>query len=196
MRILTGLLAVALIAGSPLSAPAASFSAGPAPADEYFGPHHESILEIRNRLRDFDGKTDAEMLEPGVVNQLDDIAYSISDWRHQYPNDPWLPRSYAELVYAYQRAGQLSSPHGAVAFSEMQTAYPNAPETRDTMAMVSGNQSPLLSLFAAATPIVASVPSIQAPAPIAIAAPPPAPAKSAAWARFDAMRSGSSPGNP
>jgi hypothetical protein len=195
MRILTGLLAVALIAGSPLSAPAASFSPGPAPADEYFGPHHESILEIRNRLHDFDNKTDAEMMEPGVVNQLDDVAYSIGDWRHQYPNDPWLPRSYAELIFAYQRAGQLSSPHAVVALSEMQNSYPNAPETQDTMAMISGNQSPLISLFAAASPSVAPQ-AMQASAPIAIAPPVASPAKSAAWARFEAMRAGATPGNP
>lgn len=195
MRIMTGLLAVVLLAGSPLSAPAASFSAGLAPADEYFGPHHESILEIRNRLREFDNKTDAEMLEPGVLSQLDDIAYSIGDWRHQYPNDSWLPRSYAELIFAYQRAGQLSSPHATVALTEMQTSYPNAPETADTVAMISGNQSPLVSLFAAAGPIMPPVANVQPPAPIVVAAPV-ASARSAAWARFDAMRSVSPQPNP
>jgi len=191
MRIMIGLLAVALIAGSPLSAPAASFSGGPAPADEYFGPHHQSILEIRNRLQRFDSKTDAEMLQPGVVNELDDVAYSIGDWHHQYPNDPWLPRAYAELLYNYQRAGQLSSPHATVALSEMQTGYPNAPETRDTMAMIYGTQPPEISLFAAVTPADGPVPGVAPPPPIVIPAAAVAPAaRSNAWARFDAMRSG------
>jgi hypothetical protein len=212
MRFMTGLLAVVLLAGSPLSAPAASFSGGPAPADEYFGPHHQSILEIRNRLNDFDSKSDSEMLEPGVVTALDDIAYSIGDWRHQYPNDPWLPHAYARLLFSYHRAGAVSTPHAQVALSEMQTSYPQAAETSDTLGMIYGADDvdgPRISLFAAvASP--AQAPAVQAPVvhaaavrvpaarvPVARvqAAPAPAtPTTSDAWARFDTLRSGASPG--
>lgn len=187
MRIMTGLLAVVLFAGATLSAPAQTLSGGPAPADEYFGPHHQSILEIRNRLDRFDTKTTLEMMQPGVVTELDDIAYSISDWRHQYPNDPWLPHAYAELLYSYHRAGAVSSPHATVALAEMRASYPNAAETDDTVAMIydSANGLPQISLFAAVTP------TIDAPAPIAIAPmQAAAPVRSSAWARFDSMRTG------
>jgi hypothetical protein len=191
MRIMTGLLAVALFAAATLSATAASFSGGPAPADEYFGPHHMSILEIRNRLQHFDSLTDAEMLQPGVTNDLDDVAYSISDWRHQYPNDPWLPHAYAQLLYAYHRAGTLSTAHAQVALSEMRSSYPDSPETDATIAMIYGGDPPELSLFAATAPMLASgVPVVTAPAPIAV----PAPVRNGAWARFDAMRGADSGG--
>jgi hypothetical protein len=188
MRIMTGLLAVALFAGATLSASAATFSGGPAPADEYFGPHHMSILEIRNRLQSFDNATDAEMLQPGVTNDLDDIAYSIGDWRHQYPNDPWLPHAYAQLMYGYYRAGTLSTPHAQVALAEMRSSYPDSPETDATVGMISGGQSPEVSLFAATGPpdLGPIAPAVMAPAPILIP-----PARSGAWARFDAMRGGS-----
>jgi hypothetical protein len=182
MRYLTGLLAVLLAAGLPLCAPAATFAPGPAPADEYFGPHHQSILEIRNRLQSFDRKSDAQMLHPGVVTELDDIAYSIGDWHHQYPNDPWLPHAYAELLYCYHRAGALSTPHARVALDEMRSSYPDAPETSETIAMIYGDAytgAPQISLFAAG--------SVAPPPPVAI---PARRAASSAWARFDAMRAG------
>ena len=179
MRIMTGLLAVILLAGSPLSAPANSYAGGPAPADEYFGPHHQSILEIRNRLDRFDTKTNMEMLQLGVVTELDDISYSISEWRHQYPNDPWLPHAYARLLYSYHRAGAVSTPRAGVMLAEMRSSYPDRPETGATIAMIYGNAygTPQISLpIAVAPPAAQPVPAVAA--------------RNDAWARFDSMRSG------
>jgi hypothetical protein len=191
MRITTGLLAIVLFAGTTLCASAATFSGGPAPADEYFGPHHQSVLEIRNRLDRFDTKTNMEMLQPGIVNELDDVSYSISDWRHQYPGDPWLPHAYARLLFSYHRAGAVSDARATVALAEMRSSYADEPETGQTLAMLYGNAygAPQISLF---TAVGSNAPAgkVEAPAPIAIAAPAPVRATSGAWARFDSMRTG------
>jgi hypothetical protein len=40
---------------------------GEAPADEYFGPHKQSILEIRNRLNRYDAFGDRYALDPRLV---------------------------------------------------------------------------------------------------------------------------------
>lgn len=80
-----------------------------APADEYFGRHKESVLEIRNRLDAFDRRSDEEMLDPGTRHALDDLQDAIRDWQHKYPGDPWLPRMLQRLVRDYQRAGAASA---------------------------------------------------------------------------------------
>jgi hypothetical protein len=175
MRIITGLLAAVFLAGAPFSAPAASYSGGPAPADEYFGPHHQSILEIRNRLDRFDRESRREMLEPGVTTELDDVANSVRDWRDRYPNDPWLPRTYARLLRDYHRAGEASTPRAVAALDEMKASFPDAPETSATVAMIYGN-APDTPLRA----VAAAMPS----------------EPSGAWARFDAMRGGSGETGP
>ncbi len=76
-----------------------------APADEYFGRFKESILEIRNRLDAFDRRSNAEMRAPGTRRALDNLQDAIHDWKHKYPQDPWLPRSLHRLHRDYQRAG-------------------------------------------------------------------------------------------
>lgn len=79
-----------------------------APADEYFGRLKESVLEIRNRLDDFDRRSDDEMLDPGIRRSLDDLQDCIHDWQRKYPGDPWLPNSLRRLYRDYQRAGITS----------------------------------------------------------------------------------------
>jgi hypothetical protein len=173
MRTMLGLLAALIFAGVPFHAPAASFP-GSAPADEYFGPHHQSILEIRNRLDRMDARSNREMLDSNIVVELDDIAASVSDWRSQYPSDPWLPRTYARLLRSYHRAGAASTPRALATLSEMETAFPDANETNATVAMMYGNAPD---------------------APVILGDPQPAP-QGDAWARFDSMRTPTSEGGP
>lgn len=216
MRTMIGLLAVLIFAGVPFSTLAATYS-GPAPADEYFGPHHQSILEIRNRLDRMDGKSDRELVDSNAVVELDDIAASISDWRSQYPQDPWLPRTYARLLRSYHRAGASSSDVAVAMLNEMKGAYPDAPETGAVLAMTYGNaQTISTDEFADVAPVtpvdqqpvyqqpVYQQPVYQQPVyaqpvygtpvaagpmlmPVTTAMPPMLP--SGAWARFDNMRS-------
>jgi hypothetical protein len=160
MRFTLGLLAILTFACAPLSAWAQN--AGPAPADEYFGPHHQSILEIRNRLDRLDRRSDREMYDSTVLTEIDDIDESVVDWQHQYPADPWLPHTFARLMRSYHRAGAASSPKAVAALDLMRHAYPDSDETSSAVAMVYGG---------------VDLPS----APVTTV--------SNAWARFDAMRS-------
>ena len=217
MRTMIGLLAVLIFASVPISSLAATYS-GPAPADEYFGPHHQSILEIRNRLDRMDAKSDRELVDGNTVVELDDVAASISDWRTQYPEDPWLPRTYARLLRTYHRAGASSSERAVAMLNEMKGAYPDAPETAAVIAMTFGGENAAPAEFADAAPVSAPVyqqptyaqaayplptyaqpvyaqpvyaqPVAAAPilVPATMAMPPLSP--SGAWARFDSMRSG------
>ncbi len=212
MRTMIGLLAVLIFASVPLSTLAATYS-GPAPADEYFGPHKQSILEIRNRLDRMDAKSDRELVDSNAVVELDDVAASISDWRSQYPQDPWLPRTYARLLRTYHRAGASSSDRAVAMLNEMQSAYPDAPETTGVVAMTFGGGSAASLEFADAAPVyqqpVYQQPAYQQPVyqqpvyaqpvyqqpmavapmliPVTTAMPPLSP--SGAWARFNNMRS-------
>jgi hypothetical protein len=162
MRKTLGLLALFLIGGVPLDVRAQPVP-GSAPADEYFGPHHQSILEIRNRLDRLDARSREEMLDPNVVIELDDINRSIFDWQRQYPNDPWLPRTLARLMRSYHRAGAASTPRAVATLDLMRRAYPNARETSETIAMIYGD-------------VDAAEAQPAAPAPLNV------------WARFDSMR--------
>jgi hypothetical protein len=210
MRTMIGLLAVLIFAGVPFSTLAATYS-GPAPADEYFGPHHQSILEIRNRLDRMDAKSDRELVDSDAVVELDDISASISDWRSQYPQDPWLPRTYARLLHDYHRAGSSSSDVAVAMLNEMKGAYPDAPETAAVLAMTYGGGATITAdEFADEAPVAPAYqpayaqPAYQQPAyaqpvyqqpiatgpmlmPVATTLPPMLP--SGAWARFDNMRS-------
>jgi hypothetical protein len=195
MRSLIGLLAALVVAGFPFVASAATYP-GSAPADEYFGPHKQSILEIRNRLDRFDQQSDRELIRENAVVELDDIAASISDWHAQYPNDPWLPRAYARLLRTYQRAGQSTSDSAVAVLDEMQDAYPDAPETSD-IAMLYGVGDPSDTQVAAVPEPVAPPPVIVpvAAAPAAIVAPvavaPAMPSYAlGVWTRFGTMRNG------
>ena len=86
-----------------------------APADEYFGPSKQSVLEIRNRLNDYDQRDPGAMLDPEVTSSLDHLQAAILDWQHQYPRDPWLPAMFSHLMREYWRAGQASSENGMAA---------------------------------------------------------------------------------
>lgn len=133
-------LAAVLFLCPPMCASARQYSsAGSAPADEYFGPQHHSILDIRNRLRDLDRKSDEAMLAPNVFSGLDDLEVSLADWQHRYASDPWLPRMFAHLLHEYQRADDISSPRAMTALALMRSAYPDALETSQTVASIYGS---------------------------------------------------------
>ncbi len=137
-----------------------------APADEYFGPSKQSVLEIRNRLNDYDQRDPRAMLDPEVTSSLDHLQAAILDWQHQYPRDPWLPAMFSHLMREYWRAGQASSENGMAALAVMRAAYPDSPATLSTVAMVYGS-NPTLDVIAKDDYYAPS----EAPPPIAEAAP-------------------------
>lgn len=74
-----------------------------APADEYFGPFHQSILEIRNRLIRFEGEADRELA--GHARGIDSLEVTIEDWYRHYPRDPWIPGFMHRTIRLYARIG-------------------------------------------------------------------------------------------
>jgi hypothetical protein len=110
-----------------------------APADEYFGPTQQSVLEIRNRLDDYDSRDNGAMLDPKTTSSLNHLELAIFDWQHKYPRDPWLPRMLSHLVREYWRAGETSSDGGSVALALMRTTYSDSPWTTATVAIMAGS---------------------------------------------------------
>lgn len=80
-----------------------------APADEYFGPLHQSILEIRNRLTAFEHQP-SDDLARNVVG-IDNIEIAIEDWYRQYPRDPWLNGFMHRTQALYRSAGATTTEH-------------------------------------------------------------------------------------
>jgi hypothetical protein len=79
-----------------------ALASGPAPADEYFGPFKESVLEIRNRLVAFERDTGWDLARH--VRAIDNLEVTIEDWYRRYPRDPWIPGFASRLVRVYGRA--------------------------------------------------------------------------------------------
>ena len=94
--ILAFLLAFACVA------PALGRTRGPAPADEYFGPFKESVLEIRNRLVTFERDADRQLQRE--VRGINNLEVAIEDWYRKYPRDPWIPGFARRLTRVYARA--------------------------------------------------------------------------------------------
>ncbi len=134
-------LAILLLVTSQVAR--ADVSSSPAPADEYFGPYKQSVIEIRNRLNDYDALDPRAMLDPSVGGYLDHLQVAVRDWQQKYPRDPWLPRIWAHLIREYWRAGQSSSRPGMAALSMMRTTYPDSPETSRTISLVYGSNPSL-----------------------------------------------------
>jgi hypothetical protein len=73
---------------------------GNAPADEYFGPTHMSVLGIRNSINDTNQQAVGAGEEKGH-NLLHTLLYTekaFQDWQHQYPNDSWIIVNGYEMV--------------------------------------------------------------------------------------------------
>jgi len=94
--------------------------------------------------------------------ELDDLQDAILDWQRHYPNDPWLPHTFARLLNNYQRAGGTSTQRARASFTGMQSTCPDSEETARIVAM-----------------------GYAAPAPAPIAAPV---ASTNVWVRFDRSR--------
>lgn len=84
------------------SAAVPALASGPAPADEYFGPFKESVLEIRNRLMSFEREADSHLRRD--IRGIDNLEVTIEDWYRKYPRDPWIPGFAKRLTHVYARA--------------------------------------------------------------------------------------------
>lgn len=93
------------------SATVPAFASGPAPADEYFGPYKESVLEIRNRLMAFE--RDASWHLRREIRGIDNLEVTMEDWYRKYPRDPWIPGFAKRLTHVYARAHDQRDVHCA-----------------------------------------------------------------------------------
>jgi len=168
MRKVLLVFSVLLVAG--VQAARADVNLNAAPADEYFGPYQQSVLEIRNRLNDFDRSDVSRMLDPSVPAALDHLQLAIRDWQTKYPRDPWLPQALAQLIREYWRAGQSSSDRAMTALADLRTSYPDAPITAETVALIYGSNSDLATVAdnSASDPPPAYAPNepLEAPTPV------------------------------
>ena len=75
-----------------------------APADEYFGPLKESIIGIRNTIRDLGLRYDFNHDIPvQTVASARLTERAIRDWETKYPHDPQLPRAVFLLQRLYTK---------------------------------------------------------------------------------------------
>jgi hypothetical protein len=73
---------------------------GNAPADEYFGPTHMSILGIRNSIKDTNQWAVGAGEETGhnLLHMLLLTEQAFHDWQRKYPHDTWIPTNGYEMV--------------------------------------------------------------------------------------------------
>ena len=86
-----------------------------APADEYFGRYHLSILGIRNAISDMTTKAHEEPEHASAfLNSAELAEDSIRQWQSRYPQDSWLPKTIFSLERLYVSIGNNESAEHAV----------------------------------------------------------------------------------
>jgi hypothetical protein len=87
------------------AAPAFADRSGLAPADEYFGRSHLSVLGVRNAIKDLTSREDMHIDgdEAVVYGKLLIVEDAITDWRAKFPADTWLPRLGLSLARAWSK---------------------------------------------------------------------------------------------
>jgi hypothetical protein len=138
-------LCLALFA-HPLAAVAAADPS--APADEYFGAYHLSVLGMRNSLHDLAdyGPEQAERVYAKLI-VIDD---AVAEWRERFPADPWIPKLGLRMARLFAQIG-----------------------VRDSAAHQSDDADPSVPIAAPVAATIASAPVAAAPtviAPVASAA--------------------------
>jgi len=130
------------LVAAPFFARAETVGTQIAPADEYFGRTAESILEIRNRIARFDGKSDREIQSPDALGAIDNVEEAVMDWQHKYPADPWVVDAMARLLECYARAGAAEDPHAATVLSALVASYPKSARTGEALLALADAMTP------------------------------------------------------
>jgi hypothetical protein len=103
-----------------------------APADEYFGPLKQSIIGIRNTIRDLGLRYD---VNHDIAHQTYSSALlterAIRDWEHRYPKDDQLPRAVFYLQRLYTKVlSQESRDHAHLTADWMFHDFGRSPQAR------------------------------------------------------------------
>jgi hypothetical protein len=165
-------LCLALFA-HPLAAVAAADPS--APADEYFGAYHLSVLGMRNSLHDLAdyGPEQAERVYAKLI-VIDD---AVAEWRERFPADPWIPKLGLRMARLFAQIGvRDSAAHERATCAWLIATYPGSSESvlaanlRDGQ---SDDADPSVPIAAPVAATIASAPVAAAPtviAPVASAA--------------------------
>jgi hypothetical protein len=74
-----------------------------APADQYFGHTHVSILELRHRTLALKDDLHKQRHRPSdIFHDASALTDAFFDWSTRFPKDPWLPRTGWELATLYE----------------------------------------------------------------------------------------------
>ncbi len=135
-----------------------------APADEYFGPLKQSILGIRNSLRDMNLHYQSNpAIGPQTVASAALTEAAIREWARKYPRDHevavaifTLQRLYAKIETEPARAKAKATANWLL------NAYVGSPQAKSLREILVGEQSPQ-NLQSSATAPPAVVPAVPAP---------------------------------
>jgi hypothetical protein len=141
-----------------------------APADEYFGPLKQSILGIRNSIRDMGLRYDVNHdIGPQTLSSAGLTEASIRDWAHKYPRDHEVPGAIFNLQRLYAKilteAGRGKAKRTA---DWLFSAYGKSPQARSLRTILATEQ-------VAGSPSPSPSPPAVAPPPVDSVAPPPPP---------------------
>ena len=118
---------IATIAFAALSTCAPVLAASTsAPADEYFGRYHLSILGIRNSLADMTVRARQEPDRAVAFLESAELTEdAIQQWQNRYPEDTWLPKSIFALEGLYLTIGGAEGvKHGVGAAAWLDRSFP------------------------------------------------------------------------
>ncbi|MBV9271792.1 MAG: hypothetical protein JO165_11905 [Candidatus Eremiobacteraeota bacterium] len=74
-----------------------------APADQYFGHTHLSILELRHRTMALKDDLHKARHRPNdISHDASTLTDAFFDWSSRFPKDPWLPRTGWDLATLYE----------------------------------------------------------------------------------------------
>ena len=137
-----------------------------APADEYFGPLKQSILGIRNTIRDMGLRYDVNHdIGSRTLTSAGLTEAAIRDWAHRYPRDHEVPSAILNLQRLYAKILTEPARGKAKATADwLFSAYGNSPQAKSLRKILASEQLPPIStLSASASP---------SPSPAAVATPP------------------------
>ena len=107
---------------------------GNAPADEYFGSSHMSVLGIRNSINDTNTKAPGAGEEQGhnLLHKLLFTEQAFHDWQSKYPHDTWIIVNGYEMVDDFAKLDaetpdenpHVASIHGLSLGDWLDKAYP------------------------------------------------------------------------
>lgn len=95
--------AASVPSATPSAEPSAAIVSDLAPADEYFGRMHLSVVRIHHQVFALKDELHHGRARPDAIqHETDQIDDAYLDWANRFPKDRWLPRMGWELATLYE----------------------------------------------------------------------------------------------